>query len=194
MSEEEEIKTFTFIEGERIDLVSGGIDVAPLVARWMNDPDVRRFSRNAIPHSLEEIKKWFEPPSGEGTRDFAVLNIKHKKDNKLIGSAGINHIDWINRHANAFLQIGEKDYWGKKIATEATLLMLQYAFEELNLNKIIGRVAIDNIASWKVAEKIGFEYEGLSKEEFYIDGEYLDVKRYSYLKRDWMRRKKEKKE
>ena len=197
MSEENKqepiIKSFPFITGETIDLVAGSVDMAPLVCRWMNDPKVRRFSRNAIPHSLDEIKKWFEPPSDRRTPDFIVMNIWHKKDNKPIGSAGINRINWLNRTANAFLQIGETDYWGQGIASEATRLMLQYAFEELNLNKIQGRVAVDNIGSWKVAEKLGFIHECTMKEEFYVDGKYVDVKYYRFLKNDWVKQKQSEK-
>ena len=77
----------------------------------------------------------------------------------------------------------------KNIATEATHLLLKYAFEELNLNKVSGSVVVDNIGSWKVAEKIGFKYEGTLKEHKYIDGKYRDEKCYGYLKSDWFKNK-----
>ncbi|MHA1413699.1 MAG: GNAT family N-acetyltransferase, partial [Promethearchaeota archaeon] len=67
----------------------------------------------------------------------------------------------------------------------ATKLLLQYAFEELNLNKVSGSVAEANIGSWTVAEKVGFKFEGISRDEFYVDGKYINVKKYCYLKRDW---------
>ena len=199
MSETEEGKKLSeaipFIQGENIDLMPGRLEWAEHYCRWMNSPTVRRFSRNPMPRSLEEIKKWFEsPPEQQGMKDFIVFTIWHKKDKKPIGQVGLNHIHWFNRWANAFIHIGETEYWGKNIATETTNLLLKYAFEEVNLNKVSGGVAIDNVGSWTVAEKLGFKFEGILKEEFYIDGEYKDVKMYCYLKKDWMEKKRSQKE
>ena len=185
MSDEKIIEPNTFIEGEIIDLVPSRLEWAELYCKWMNNPKVRRYSRNIIPKSLDGIKKWFEPSPDRRVRDFIAFTIYHKKDKKPIGMIGLNHINWVNRWANAFISIGETDYWGKNIATEATKLLLQYAFEELNLNKVSGSVAEANIGSWTVAEKVGFKFEGISRDEFYVDGKYLNVKKYYYLKRDW---------
>ena len=136
--------------------------------------------------SIDEQKKRFESRR-EGLSEHISLDVWHKKDKKPIGNIGLNHIDWVNGWANAFLQIGEPDYWNKDIGTEATDLLMEYAFNELNLNKIQGGVAIDNIGSWSVAGKIGFELEGIRKHEMYIDGKYVDVKIFRLLKEDWLK-------
>ncbi|TFF63513.1 MAG: N-acetyltransferase [Promethearchaeota archaeon] len=41
-----------------------------------------------------------------------------------------------------------------------------------------------------MAEKIGFKFEGILEQEFYVDGDYKDVRRYSYTKDRWMENKK----
>jgi RimJ/RimL family protein N-acetyltransferase len=181
---------YTFIEGERVDLVPSNVKYANLYAKWQNDPKVRKFSRNPLPRTLEDIKKWFEPTEDRQMKDHIVFSIYHKQDKKLIGSCGLNRIHWFNRTANAFLLIGETDYWNKQIATEATILLIKYGFEEANLHRITGGVAVDNIGSWKVAEKVGFTFEGISKGDFYINGKYIDTKRYYYLREDWLKRHK----
>lgn len=184
--ENEEI--FTFIEGENVNLVPSSIKYANLYAKWKNNPKVRIFSRNAMPRSLEEIKKDYEPSEKGQVKDHIEFSIYHKADKKLIGICGLNRINWFNRSANAFLMIGETDYWNKKVATEAVKLLLKYAFEEVNLHRVTGGAAVDNIYSWKVAEKVGFTFEGISKEDFYVDGKYVDNKKYYYLKQDWLKR------
>ncbi|MEJ2249886.1 MAG: GNAT family protein [Candidatus Lokiarchaeota archaeon] len=190
MSEENfEKKAFTFIEGQNLDLIPETSEWAHLYAKWLNDPEVRKFARGVLPLRVQYIKKRFEPNEQQGTPNFVVMNIWHKRDKKPIGIIGLGEINWFNRWANAFIEIGEKDYWGKGIASEATELLLQYAFEELNLNKVAGKVIIDNVGSWKVAEKVGFRFEGILEKESYMDGEYLDVKRYVFLKDDWFSRK-----
>ncbi|MHA2130715.1 MAG: GNAT family N-acetyltransferase, partial [Promethearchaeota archaeon] len=160
---------------------------ADLYVKWKNDPIVRKYARNVIPQTLDEQKKRFERKPVR-VPDHISFEIWHKIDKKPIGMIGLGHIDWVNGWANGYAQIGEKDYWNKNIATEATKLLIEYAFNELNLHKIHGGVAIENIGSWSVAEKLGFTLEGIERDEFYVDGKYIDNKTYCILKEDWERR------
>lgn len=178
-----------FIEGENICFLPQNSEHINLYVKWENDPKVRKYAREIVPSRVEDLKRWFEPPEGR-VSDFIGFEIWHKKDKKSIGRMGLGDIDWINGWAYTFIKIGELDYWGQNIATEATELLIEYAFNELNLNKLCGRVAVDNIGSWTVAEKIGFECEGLEKHWLYIDGKYHDIKSYALLKEDWIKRNK----
>ncbi|GAH98179.1 unnamed protein product, partial [marine sediment metagenome] len=108
----------------------------------------------------------------------------HKHAKRPIGSIGFNHINWVSRNANIFLTIGEPEYWGKGIAGEASRLMINYGFTELNLHKIFAGVFTPNTRSLRAAEKLGFEKEGVLKEEMYVDGEYHDVHKFALFKRD----------
>lgn len=181
---------FPFIRGETIDLVTTNPKWANLTCRWMNDPEVRHYSRNEWPISIEEIKKWFEPSSSENIKDFVVFIIYHKKDNRPIGNVGLNRIDWINRNANIFWSIGEKEYWGRGIAPEASKLLIKYGFTELNLHKISARIFAPNKQSLRLAEKIGFKKEALLKEDLYVDGKYVDTHIFTLLKKGWMEENK----
>jgi RimJ/RimL family protein N-acetyltransferase len=183
------IDHFPFIQGKNLDLCAPNSRNAKLYAKWKNDPIVRRYSRNVIPRTIDEQKKRFESGK-EKFREHITFEIWHKKDKKAIGRIGLGWIDWINGWANAYIWIGEKEYWGKNIATEATELLINYAFKELNLNKLHGGVAIENVGSWSVAEKIGFILEGIEREEMYVDGKYIDNKTFCILKEDWLKRTK----
>ena len=179
-----------FIDGENISFLPQSSDHIDLYVKWINDPRVRKYSRNIVPVRVENVKKWFEPRE-RGMSNFLGFEIWHKKDKKTIGNVMLTDINWVNGWANVGLTIGEPDYWNKNIATEATELILEYAFNELNLHKLHGGVIVDNIGSWTVAEKTGFILEGIEKHVFFVDGEYLDVKKYRILKGDWLTRKKE---
>ena len=190
MSEKnKEIEPLPFIKGENVNLVVTRSDWIELQCKWGNNPENRRFLRGPIPRSKDSMKKRFESRTSDGLGDWVGFIIYHIKDKKPIGEVGLSRINWINGWANAYANIGEVEYWNSDIATEATKLLLKYAFEELNLNKISGSVAVENIGSWKVAEKIGFTYEGTFKEEKYIDGKYRDEKKYGYLKSEWFKKK-----
>jgi RimJ/RimL family protein N-acetyltransferase len=183
----ENLEHFPFIEGKLIDLCPRSSKHVVYYARWKNDPIVRKYFRNMMPITLEDQKKRFESRD-QRLSDHISFDIWHKKDKKPIGVIGLGYINWVNGWANAYIHIGEKEYWGKDIATEATELLLEYGFNELNLYKIHGSAAVDNIGSWSVAEKLGFIFEGIERDEFYVDGKYLDCKTYGLTKEDWLKK------
>ena len=184
---QDEIEVFPFIEGDRIDLVAGNSKWAEIQCKWNNNPNVRHYARNMWPTTLEEVKKWFEPPADRHTRDHVVFTIYHKGDKCPIGFVGFGRINWVNRNANIFGSIGEPEYWGKGIIGEATKLLIKYGFEELNFHKIYAGVYSPNARSLRAAEKLGFEKEGVLKEQQYVDGKYHDEHKFSLFKRDWMK-------
>ena len=184
---EEEIEVFPFIEGETIDLVAGNSKWVPLVCKWQNDPKVRRYARNMWPHTIEEVKKWFEPSPDRHMKEFVVFTIYHKRDKRPIGTVGFGRINWVSRNANIFATIGEPEYWGKGIAIEANKLLIKYGFTELNFHKIYAGVFTPNKRSLRVAEKLGFEKEAILKEEMYVDGVYHDIHKFTLFKRDWIK-------
>ena len=182
---QEEIEVFPFIEGETIDLVAFNSKWVQLMCKWTNDPKVRRYSRNMWPHTIEEVKKWFEPSPDRHTKEFVVFTIYHKRDKRPIGAVGFNHINWVSRDANIFAIIGEPEYWGKGIAIEANKLLIKYGFTELNLHKIYASVHSPNARSLRAAEKLGFQKEGIIEEAEYVDGVYHDEYQFALFKRDW---------
>ena len=79
----------------------------------------------------------------------------------------------------------DKPVWGKGYATEAARGMLQWAYGALDLNRVEAELDTRNAASAKVLEKLGFEREGLRREDCIVSGEVSDSWIYGLLKRDW---------
>ena len=183
--EENEIPVF--IEGKTISFLPQSSENVKLYVKWINNPKVRKYSRNILPLNVDDTKSWFEPQEG-GVRNFIVFEIWHKKDKKPLGNTMLSDIDWVNGWANVGMTIGEPDYWNQNIATEATELVIEYAFNELSLHKLHGGAIVQNVGSWTVAEKIGFTFEGIRKHEMYVDGNYVDTKIYGLLRKDWMKK------
>lgn len=190
MSEKKEkIEPFPFIKGVVIDLVAPGSQWAVLIGKWINDPRVRHYSRNMIPHTIEEIKKWNEPQKERRMPNWVGFVIWHKQDKKAIGEVGFGRINWVNRNANLYGLIGEPDYWGKGIIVEAAKLVIDYGFGELNFHKIFAGVFSPNKRSLRAAEKLGFKKEGIIKEDLYVDGKYVDHHKFALFKEDWLKQK-----
>ena len=71
------------------------------------------------------------------------------------------------------------------IATKATMLILEYAFEDLGLNKVYLTVDANNEKACGLYERVGMSCEGLFREDLFHQGKLIDRKRYAILKRDW---------
>jgi RimJ/RimL family protein N-acetyltransferase len=172
-----------FIAGERIDLVPQTPDHAQIYVKWWNNAEVRKYSRNEFPTSIDDVKERIKTDTKE--RRCIFFEIWHRADKKPIGLAGIHSINWISRVGLIGLEIGEIDYWKSGYATEVAKLLIDYAFGELNLHKLAAQIFSPNIGSQKAAEKSGLKFETALKEEVFIDGKYYDTKIYSIFARDW---------
>ena len=107
-------------------------------------------------------------------RTSILLAIVIKSDQRHIGNIKLGSINWIHRLADMGILIGEKDCWGKGYATEAIRLVAGYAFEILNLHKLVAGVYSMNEGSSRAFLKAGFMREGAFKEHYFCEGRYVD--------------------
>lgn len=81
-----------------------------------------------------------------------------------------------------------KLYWGKGYATEAAKRVIRHVFRELGYECLNVNHMTRNIRSQRVIEKCGFQYEGTFRHYVKRFGQYEDVKNYSLLKKDFLKR------
>lgn len=140
-------------------------DLDDLWALYSN-PEITRFIPDA-PRSREEAKEELEWHVN-GHPKFPELGFWatiHKESGKFIGRCGLLPwtIDGQQEIEVAFAII--RDYWGKGLATEAAKAILNYGFEKLNLSRLICLIDAENVASQRVAEKIGMTFEKEGQDE-----------------------------
>ena len=75
--------------------------------------------------------------------------------------------------------------WGHGYATEAARVLLRWAFDTLDLNRVQAEADTRNIASARVLEKLGFVREGTLREDFVVNGEVSDSWVFGLLRREW---------
>ena len=84
-------------------------------------------------------------------------------------------INWIDRNAEIAFLLGEISFWGKSIMLEAGTLLLDHAFNVLNLHRVYCGTSEVNIGMQKLAEKLGMTIEGRRKEAIFKNGVYSDI-------------------
>jgi ribosomal-protein-serine acetyltransferase len=147
----------------------------PLLRQWLpwvdtnvTVGDTRNFIKNALDH--------FANDAG------LVAGIWYQ--NRIIGVIGFNSIDWQNRIAH----IG---YWldaahqGNGFVTRACRALIDYAFDELELNRIEIHCAVGNSKSRAVPERLGFSQEGLVRHAEWLYDRFVDHAIYGILASDW---------
>lgn len=105
----------------------------------------------------------------------------------LVGNIGLNYIDWHNRQTAMGYFLAE-DAQGYGIMTRAVQALVNYAFFELDLNRIEIRCGEKNIKSRAIPERLGFTFEGRIRDGENLYGQYHDIFVYSILKSEWTRK------
>jgi RimJ/RimL family protein N-acetyltransferase len=161
------------IKGERCVLRPLRMEDAKILADICNDLEVRDYLSNVFPYTDLGEEEFIKSVNSQKNPTDIVFGIE--VDENLIGTAGIHRINWTSRNGYFGIAICRKEYWNKGIGTEATNLILKYAFEYINLHKVLLEVYEYNERAIRVYEKVGFKREGRLRKNHYWKGEYYDV-------------------
>jgi len=144
-------------------------DLDGYVELW-GDPDVMRFlGGQTLP--AEEVPAAIGRGIGQWERHgIGLFSVLRKEDERFVGRIGYLLWDterWVNAVAEELegeleLEIGWtvlRPFWGRGYATEAAIACRDHAFGELGRDRVISLIAPENVASLRVAEKIGESYE-----------------------------------
>ncbi len=126
----------------------------------------------------EEINSWIV------SKEIEFFTICENSGNP-IGQTAFVRIDYVSRAAIFFIAIYDENCWSKGYGTEATSLMIKYAFDILNLNRIQLHVSSENIKGIKAYQKVGFEIEGTLREAMYHNNRYVDFIVMGILRKDY---------
>lgn len=152
--------------------------------RWMNDPQVLKYlGTRGAPLSRADVGAYLEKVSKDATDTIEFAIETH--DGRHIGGTTLRGIERVARKAEFALVIGEADFRGRGYGAEVTRLMVDFAFETLNLNRVWLTVNVENIAGLKSYEKAGFRIEGTLRDQTYARGRYYDAHIMGVLRRDW---------
>lgn len=151
---------------------------------WRNDPTVAIYDQSGFlrPMGYEEVKEWCDVMIN------GLTFVAYDGDTPL-GTCAFMNLNQKNRHAELAIVIGNKDYWSKGYGTKIMDQLLDWGFNDLNLNKLYLHVFANNPRAIGLYEKMGFVKEGTLREMLYRNGEYVDVYSYGLLQREYLENK-----
>jgi RimJ/RimL family protein N-acetyltransferase len=161
--------------------VSADVDAALVATR---DPLITRFTRIRADQTVEDVRRFYdgqEPAreAGEGLQ----LAISDVDGDELLGTIALLRCEWPDRRC----EIG---YWvaswarGRGVATRALNLLAPWSLRTLGLARLTLTADVENVASQRVAERSGFQREGVLRAYEQAHGATRDLVIYSLLPSD----------
>ncbi|WP_084607367.1 GNAT family N-acetyltransferase [Sulfurospirillum arcachonense] len=169
------------LEGERIYLRELRLeDAQGNYPNWLNDPEVCRYnSHGDILYTKEMAKEYIK--SIQNSLTCKVFAICENVDETHIGNISLQNISVKNKNAEFAILMGEKSFWGKGYAKEASDMLLEYGFNNLCLHRIYCGTSEANTPMQKLAHAMNMEKEGVKKEALFKDNKFYDVFEYAIV-------------
>lgn len=145
-------------------------DASEEYLNWLQDREVNVFleARFNPPKSVAELAGYIQTAGADS--DSLLLGIFKKKELTHIGNIKLGPINRRHRVGDVGFLIGEKKEWGKGYASEAILMLCEYAFNQLDLVKITAGCYEENAGSKRALLKAGFLVEGRQSSQWDTNG------------------------
>ena len=149
-----------------------------------NYKHLRPFLQWVTPeYSLESAREFIEKSQKEIEENTnQVFGIFYQKS--LVGAIGFVGFDWENKRTEIGYWIAS-DFEGKGIITKCCKYLVDYVFDELNMNRVEIRCATENNKSRAVPERLGFNLEGILRQSIWRHTRFFDMAIYAILAEEW---------
>lgn len=164
-----------FLAGESVDLHTIEEEDLEVLQTWINDPAVRAGLGTTDPVTSHQEREWWESTAEDDDVHLLVC-----ADGEAVGTVGLNDVIETAGTAEVGYFFGPES-WGQGYATDAVRTLCRHGFDERRLAKLYAHVFETNPASARVLEKAGFVEEGRFRDQWFHDGERIDVLRYGLL-------------
>jgi RimJ/RimL family protein N-acetyltransferase len=164
------------IKGKFVGLRAVEKEDLKLLRDWRNISNFRRNFREVRELSLTDQEAWFDHLQKTKHINY-MFTIVDLDTQKPIGAAGLLYINWIIRSADFSFYIGDDEAYidDKGLAEEATQLLINYGFNNLNLHKIwMELYEFDKVKIDFFMTKFGFKKDGVLRDNCFEDGKYFD--------------------
>lgn len=171
-------------EGLLVDLVPYGQKFLDQEHRWFNSDGIFWWAVGGhwfVTRSILERDR----AEDENDPDKRLAFGLQTKDGTPIGLIGINWLPYQHRIALLTAFIGDPDYWGGGYGTDALLLIVEYAFEWLDVRKVWLMTMSLNQRVTRQMEKVGFQLEGRQREATWAGGAWHDMLVYGLARDEW---------
>jgi len=163
------------IETSRLALRPFSIEDSKTLHQILNVPGILKYYPSSDPPDLERVMRLINRQMDHWhDHGYGWWAVEPRSDHRLIGWSGLQHLPETDEIEIGYLL--DKSYWGSGLATESARAGVEFGFDQLGIEEIIGIVHPKNIASQRVLEKIGLKFQEKT--------EYFGMECLKYLARN----------
>jgi RimJ/RimL family protein N-acetyltransferase len=153
------VSALLFLETGRLILRKMREDDLEDLLRIFTDPNVMAsFGGNLFTH--DQMQSWLQRNLDHQDRyGYGLFSVIYKPEGLLVGDCGLEHMEVEGALETELGYDFRSDYWNRGLATEAAAAVCDFAFETLKLPRLVSLIRTGNLASERVAEKIGMSLE-----------------------------------
>jgi ribosomal-protein-serine acetyltransferase len=166
-----------FAESDAAELTAAVAANREHLARWLPWAESHGFE-NSVDYLA---RKRAQIEADDGFEAAIVL------DRRIVGAAGFHRVDWINRSTSIGYWLAA-DAQGRGLMTAAVSALLDHAFYEWDLHRVIIEVIVGNERSQAIPERLGFRQEAILRQAKVIRGRHEDTWLYAMLAPEWSAR------
>jgi ribosomal-protein-alanine N-acetyltransferase len=149
------------------------------------DPVVQRYGSHPPWTDRQAALDWLDRNArGTAKGEHAQFAIERRSDGVVVGTCTLYDLNAQCRRAEVGYALA-LSAWGKGYANEAVSAMLDWGFDELDLNRVEADIDPRNEPSARALERLGFTREGHLRERWIVAGEVSDSWMYGLLAREW---------
>ena len=172
--------------GEGVELKRHRRENYPLYASWYGDEEVWRLTSWAAgPMRQAAVERLFKDRELSSVDDSFAIHRAGKEE--PVGIIGLMNVSEANASADLSIIVGSTEDRDQGVGTESIRLLLEYAFEELGLNRVGLSVFDFNEPAISAYEKIGFAHEGRLRKAIRREDGFYDAMLMSVLADEWSR-------
>ncbi len=157
---------------------------APYFYVWVNDPDLRPFFNRHFVELMEEEEDWIKNLSKRKHQNQVWMVCK--EDGTRAGSMGLHNIDLRNGTATTGAMFGNKAIHSNGIGEKAKQLVLNHAFNVLNLRQIYSDVLSFNLRSIRYSEKCGYKEVARLPNHIKVGDQFFDHVTLMVTRTEWL--------
>ncbi|MBK5262642.1 MAG: GNAT family N-acetyltransferase [Peptostreptococcaceae bacterium] len=171
------------LQGKKVKLVAIEEKDLQQLMEWRNLPESKKYFREYREINFSMQKKWFEEKVIKDPNTI-MFSIREATTEELLGCCGLCYINWIYSYADLSLYIGwQESYIDEKgYAKESCQLLFDYAFNQLNLNKIWTEIYEFDNKKLELYKSLGMHLDGVLRQNYYYNGQWWNSNILSKLK------------
>ncbi len=171
--------------GDDLRLVPARAEHAPLWHRWRGEPASQRFNP-LFPLTVEELERrlrtyWSSDLADRRRTEYRWMV---EVDGEVVGTVSAMNAS----RGMGYVEIGymlAESHQRRGLGTRAVALLVEKLFRETDLHRVYAVVSVENAASIRLLERLGFTREGVMREHYLIQGRRVDEIIYGLLRHEW---------